>query len=163
MNGVVLRSESVRDRGPYHHRLVELLRDATKRGVCTQESLGGAIGKTQTGVGKYLLGKGGALDVDEAANALEHIGSSLEHLMKQIPPKDLTESEKLVRALATRPELIEFVKDLLPVPRARLAGLIDPMRAIAKVTTWRRGTPGDESESGTLRASDTKSGPKRRR
>src|SRR4051794_753479 len=93
---------------PLHGRLQRVLQDAWKRNVCTQDSLARAIGKTQTSVGQYLLAndkKSGPLDLDEAAAALHHIGSSLADFIAGAPPQDLTASERLARAIETLPPL----------------------------------------------------------
>lgn len=157
---MALRSQRVR--GPLHHRLRQLLRDATKAGICTQESLSGAIGKTQTGVGKYLLGKAGTLDVDEAAAALDHIGSSLQEFIAKIPPRELTASDRLARALETR-GLVAFVQELLTVPRTRLPAVLDLARTGVYAATGRRGGQTAESLPGSTPGGRTTRAPTKRR
>lgn len=125
-------------KGTYHDRLRATLSQATENGICTQESLSRVMGKTQTGVGKYLLGKGGALDVDEAATALEHIGSSLPEFLAGVPMKELSPTERLARALEGRPALRQLVEVLLPVPKTRLAAVVELVRSIAPLATARR-------------------------
>jgi hypothetical protein len=152
----------IRVRGDYHERLRTLLKNATQQGVCTQDSLSRAIGKTQTGVGKYLLGKGGALDLDEAAAALHHVGSSLPDFLGAMPPRTLTSTEQLVRALESRPELRQLVEALLPVPKSRLGAVLALVRGVVPIAIGPPGgrTPG--SRSASTAATHTKSGRARR-
>lgn len=145
-------------RGPVHERLKTRLRHAVAEGVCTQDSLGRAIGKTQTGVGKYLLGKGGALDVDEAAAALQHIGSSLVEFLAGMPPRTLSPTDKLVRSLEVRPELQALITDLLRVPKPRLGAVLELAYAGIRAAIGPRTTPPGGSASGTTPVRRTTAG-----
>jgi transcriptional regulator with XRE-family HTH domain len=161
--GQNLRSRRVGEKGPLHARLHRLLHEAWQRKDITQESLGQAIGKSQENAGQYLRGtNAGALDLDQAAAALHHIGSSMEAFLANTPPRSLTETELLVRALDTRPELKALLEDLLRVPRPRLGAILELVRGLVPIAIGPRAGPTGGSPTGTPRASRTKSGPKPR-
>lgn len=121
-------------RRPLHERLHALLFDAYKRGEFTQESLGAAIGQSQENAGAYLKGrKAGALDVDEAEDALRHIGSSLVEFLTKAPPREMTAGEKLARALDVRPDLAPVVTALLDVSPQRLLQIRDGIDALVRI------------------------------
>lgn len=155
---------TVKVRGPLQARLQAELQAAWKRGGLTQESLAKAIGKKQTTVGQYLLNKrAGNLDLDEADAALRHIGSTLADFLASVPPRELTPTEILVRQLATRPELEELVRDLIPAQRPRLRAAIVAARWVLRAAS---GTPAETSSgshAGPTRDSRTKRAPKTRR
>lgn len=127
-------------------------RDSTHESP-TQESLGKAIGKTQRSVGTFLDGSGGALDLDEAAKALEHIGSSLPDFLAGLPPREMSRTERMARALVTRPQLMDLVEDLLPVRQKKLSDVIELARQLGRVASQRReaGTAESHSEHRTAR------------
>lgn len=151
---------------PLHRQLRAFLRTEWQAGRCTQESLAAAVGKSQTVIGQYLLlndAKSGALDLDEADAALRHVGSNLTDFIAGVPPRTLTETDQIAQELVTRPELVAFVKALLPVPKSRLAEVIEMASGLARLAIVRRGgrTPG--SSGGHRPAPRTKSARGRRR
>lgn len=119
---------------------------------------------SQTNAGHYLRGdKAGTLDLDEAADALEHAGSSLAAFIAGSPVRELSETDRLARALVGRPELADLVKDLLPIGQKRLGDVIELIRGLARVATTRRDTrtPGSGSAPNPARRT-TKARAKRR-
>lgn len=135
-----------------------------KAGSFDQTSLAQAVGKDQTTIGSYLNGKkAGTLDVDEADAALRHIGSSLPDFLAHAPARELTRTDELARALLTRPELAELVEDLLPVPKTKLAHVIELARGLAHVASSRRGGRTGESNAARPPAPRTRLAPKKRR
>jgi hypothetical protein len=151
-------------RGELHKRLVaEILANINGEEGLTQESLSKAVQMHQTTVSGILKRNAGTFDLDEAAAALEHIGSTLPRFLAGEPPRDLTATEMLARALATRPELVDLVIDLLPVPKQKLADVIELARGFGRLSSRRRGgrTPG--SDSSPTQARRTTKGPAKRR
>lgn len=149
---------------PLHARLQALLQERWKAGAFDQVSLAKAIGKDQTTVGQYLRnGKAGPLDLDEAAAALEHIGSSLADFIAALPPRDLSAADILCREVVGREDVIPAVKALLAVPRKRLHGVLLQIENGVFVATGRTVRLTAESETETTPASRTKSVPRRRR
>ena len=146
------------ERGPLHDRLHATLRTAWLNKAVTQESLAQAIGKSQESVGQYLRAvKAGTLDLDEAAAALHHIGSSLDAFLATMPPRALSPTETLARELESRPELQALITDLLRVPKPRLAAVLDLLRgvlpiAIGPLAAQTRGGPRGASGGGNTTA-----------
>ena len=132
-------------KGELHQQLRALLKAATDTGAVTQESLGRAMGeKSQTSVGQYLRDerRAGALDLDEAAAALHHIGSSLEDFIRGIPPRQMTPTERTAQRLELDPELEKHVRALLRVKRARLPGVL----SLIRVGLQASGTPLEQND-----------------
>lgn len=150
-------------KGDLHQRLQALLHHEWKQGAVKQESLSLQLAKSQNSVSAYLRGTSdaGALDLDEAAAALHHVGSSLEAFLARTPPRTLTDSERLVRALDSRPEVKALLEDLLRVPRPQLAAVLELIGNLV-VSIGRRGgqTPGSPSAPTT--AARTTPEPRRR-
>ena len=105
-------------RGELHQRLITLLRDQKASGAFTQESLAKAVHMHQTTVSGILHKNAGTFDLDEAAAALQHIGSSLDAFIAGIPPQSLTAAERLARLLLTSDRL-PLLAALLDVPESR--------------------------------------------
>lgn len=126
-------------KGALHQQLRRALDDACQRKACTQESLGAAMGKSQRSVGQYLSDEAGALDLDEADAALHHVGSTLQGFLSGAPLRALTESERLACALVERPALLEFVADLLLVPKTQLPAILELIRGLGRFASGRRG------------------------
>lgn len=151
-------------KGELHERLRATLLRATEAGVCTQDSLGQAMdGKSQRSVGQYLNNEAGALDLDEATAALEHVNSTLREFIDGLPPRELSRTERLARALVTRPALADLVEDLLPVPKKELSHVIDLARELGQIATRTRGAKSGGRSGGSPRAPRTTKAPKPRR
>lgn len=138
-----LRSACVR--GEFHKRLVTLLDERLRAGVCTQDSLAVRVGMHQTTVSGIIRRNAGTFDLDEAAAALDHVGAgTLADFAAGVPPLEPDAVTKLAAALTERPELVAFLAALLPVPKPRLAEVIELASGIARVATARRAgrTPG---------------------
>lgn len=149
---------------PLHERLHALIQQKSRAKEVTQESLAAAIGKDQTTVGLYIRGdKAGPLDLDEAADALKHIGSSLQEFLAGVPPADLTASERLARDLEQKPEIVAFVEDLLRVPKPRLAQALPLLRETVYLAIGRRAIKTGAFPRGTSVAERTTRGPTKRR
>lgn len=162
--GRPLGSVRVKEKGPLHQRLHKLLRDAWLAKAITQDSLAKAIGHSQENVGQYLRGKkAGALDLDQAVRALEHVGSNLPDFLAGHAPQELTPTDKLARALTTRPELAGLVEDLLPVPKTKLADVIALTRGLARVATTTRGAQTSEHTDARPKGRRTTTGSRKRR
>lgn len=136
---------------------------ATGRGSITQESIATEIGKTQTGVGKYLLDKGGALDLDEADAALRHIGSSLIEFLAGAPPRQLTDAERLGQVIAQRPGLRRVVELLLSVPKKRLDAVADLIQTVVLPAIGRSSPENDEDPAAPTPVRRTTKGARKRR
>lgn len=150
-------------KGPLHERLRALLADATARGLCTQESLGRAMGKTQTSVGAYLRSvKGGAIDLDEADAALRHIGSSLAAFIAGQTPRELSPTERMARELESRPALQGLVAGLIRVPKPRLSELIAFVSGLARIATGPPGASSTATNSAPSEEGRTRPGPTQR-
>lgn len=151
-------------KGALHQRLrAELLNGMRANGI-SQESLGAAMdGKSHRSVGQYLDDEAGALDLDEADAALQHVGSSLEAFLAKAAPRTLTPTEKMARALVARPALIDLVEDLLRVPKTKLSDVIELTRGLSRLPNSRRGakTPGSNDAPRPVRR--TTKAPKTRR
>lgn len=159
-----LRCWRVKEKGPLHARLHKMLHDAWVAKDITQESLARAIGGSQENAGQYLRAqKAGALDLDEAAAALRHVGSSLADFVAKIPPKPPTPAERIARQLEGREDLIPLVEALLGVPRPRLSVVIGQIDAGVFAATGRRLLRSGEAGSETKQASRTTTASKRRR
>ena len=154
---------SPRVKGPLHDELRAWLKHATATGVCTQESLAGAIGKTQTGVGKYLLDKAGSLDLDEADAALRHANHSLPAFLAKQPAPQPAAHERLASRLQGREDVMELLEALLSVPRKRLPAVRDLIGAGVYAATGRPLGHRDESGSGSGPEGRTTREPKPRR
>lgn len=116
---------------PIHDRLWTLLHAEWVRGHVKQESLGRAIGRSQESAGYYLRNQSAAaLSLDEASDALAHVGSSLTDFLAGLPPRDLDDTERLARRLANKPELLPLVEDLLDVPRPQHAAVLRLVRDV---------------------------------
>jgi hypothetical protein len=128
-------------KGELHRRLQERLHKAWREGAFKQESLSVQMEKSQRSISQYLRGTSdaGALDLDEADAALRHIGSSLKDFLSGVPPRELTETERLAIDLDERPHLRDFVADLLPVPKTQLGGVLDVARGAARIAIALRG------------------------
>lgn len=152
-------------KGPLHERLQKALQEATAKGTATQDSLSRATngGKTQTGFGKYLQGKGGALDLDEAEIALRHIGSSLQDFLNGLPPRELTPDEIVCRDLLHRAALLELVKALLEIKKPQLPAVLELIRTFVLPATGPHGPRTRGSRSAPTRARRTTKEPAKRR
>jgi hypothetical protein len=151
---------------PLHSRLRLFLRGEWQAGHCTQESLARAVGKTQTNVGQYLLlndKKSGPLDLDEAADALRHVGSDLPKFLAGYIPTPPTRAELLGRQLEDRDDVIELVEALLAVPRQRLPVVRGLIESGYFAATGRRLAPRGGSVSGNAPAARTTKARARRR
>jgi transcriptional regulator with XRE-family HTH domain len=153
-----------KQKGLLHYQLHALIQHAWQKKVITQESLAKAIGYSRENAGQYLRGaKAGTLDLDQAAAALAHIGSSLQDFLNDLPPRERTPTERLAHALSTRPELQALVEDLLPVPKTKLADVIELTRRLSQISTSRRAQETPESSRARRQEPRTKSGSTRRR
>ena len=152
-----------KERGELHQRLISLLNEQIDVGACTQESIGSATGKKQATVSGILKRNKGTFDLDEAAAALEHVGSSLRDFVAGVPPRVLTHGERMGRALATRSDLYELVEDLLSVPKPKLDSTIELVRQVARLASARRPTPSGEPPTADRRATRTRRGRARHR
>jgi hypothetical protein len=95
---------------------------------------------------------------------LEHIGSSLSEFLAGVPPRELTATERLARALSTRTELRELVEALMPVPKPRVSEVLDAVRVIAPLAIAKRaGRTGGEHGASAAGARGSKSPPRTRR
>lgn len=151
-------------RGEFHKRLVKLLADRIAAGVCTQESLAKRVGMHQTTVSGILRRDAGTFDLDEAAAALDHVGAgSLATFLAGVPPADPTPATRLAARLVERPELLQLLEDLLPVPKPRLAELIELIGGLSRVATGRRATETRAHSSGRRAAPRTTAAPAKRR
>jgi hypothetical protein len=112
-------------RGELHQRLVAALAAALRSGTVTQESLAKAVDMHQTTVSGIIKRNAGTLDLDEAAAALRHIGSSLPDFLAKAPPRELSDAERLAHALAARPEVQPWVEGLLSVPAKKLPAVLE--------------------------------------
>lgn len=145
-------------------RLQAQLRDAWKRGVFTQESLAGAVGKKQTTIGQYLLGKrAGSLDLDEADAALQHMGSSLSAFLAGEPPRELTDAERIGHLIIERPGLRRIVELLLSVPKTRLGAVADLIQTVVLPAIVPPRAENGESRREPTAAPRTTKAPRRRR
>jgi transcriptional regulator with XRE-family HTH domain len=146
--GWLLRFGVVQKKGPLHERLQATLRQAWVSKAITQESLAKATGQSQENIGQYLRGgKAGALNVDQADAALRHIGSSLAEFLANVPPRDLSDVERLARDLAGRKELQPWVEGLLSVPGLKLPAVLELINvgvraATGKAIAGSTGSPG---------------------
>ncbi len=145
-------------RGDFHKRLIALLAEKVSAGVCTHTSLAAAVGKHHSTIGGILGKNEGTLDVDEADAALRHVGSNLTDFLATVPPRELTDVERLANVLLTRPALADLVEDLLPVPKPRLDELIELIRGLGRLASRRRAVdsagsgPAPTAERSTKRA-----------
>lgn len=142
-------------RGAYHRLLQGLLADAIAAKLCTQESVAEAVESDQTTIGKYLKGKAGPMDLDEADAMLRHVGSDLKAFvstMGRVTPR--ADFDVLVHRLAAHEDFRALVTSLsaAPVDRQR-----DALRRLAELAPAlappRRG--GRSSGSGATAASTT--------
>lgn len=155
---------SIHVRGELHARLHRALKAAVDARLCTQDSLGQAIAKSQESVGQYLRNaKAGPLDLDEAEAGLQHIGSSLRSFLAGDPPRTLTATDRLARELETRPQLRALVEALIPVPKPRLDEVLSAIRVLAPLAIARRATAASGPRSGPAPETHTRPAPARRR
>jgi hypothetical protein len=143
-----------------NERLRAVLYRAWEEGVKI-ESLASAIGKTTQSVRDYLNQlKGGPLDLEEADRALRHIGSSLSDFLAGQPPREVTDAERLAQELEARPEVVSFVRDLLPLKEPKLSAVLELARGIAHLAIGRHERRRFGPTSGPQRAPRTKSATK---
>lgn len=142
-------------RGPLHQRLITLLNEQIVRGVCTQESLAGAVKLHQTTVSGILKRNAGTFDLDEAAAALDHVGSNLRDFLSRVPPLELSPTERLTRALAARPALEAMIAALLRVPKTRLAAVVELVRGVVPIAIGPRAAETDAPTTGSRPARRT--------
>jgi transcriptional regulator with XRE-family HTH domain len=162
--GWLLRFGVVQKKGPLHERLQATLRQAWVSKAITQESLAKATGQSQENMGQYLRGgKAGALNVDQADAALRHIGSSLAEFLANVPPRELTDAEKLAQKLVLRKELREWVEGLLNVPKKQLPAVLTLLNLGIRSAIGLEITGNTESLAEPTEARRTTRAPKRRR
>lgn len=152
-------------KGELHRRLQERLQRAWRDGAFKQESLSAQMEKSQRSISQFLRGDddAGALDLDEADVALRHIGSSLLEFLSGLPPRELTETERLAIDLDARPHLKAFVADLLPVPKSRLGGVLEWGRGVARLAIELHGArKTGPAPARAQKPASTKSGPRKR-
>jgi predicted transcriptional regulator len=112
-------------RGELHQRLVAAVAAALRSGTVTQESLAKAVGMHQTTVSGIIRRNAGTLDLDEADAALRHIGSSMADFLANLPPRGLSDAERLAHALSVRMELRPWIEGLLRVPVKKLPAVLE--------------------------------------
>lgn len=157
-----LRSAAVR--GELHKRLVTLLDARLRDGVCTQESLATRLEMHQTTVSGIIRRNAGTFDLDEAAAALDHVGAgTLADFAAGVPATPPTDAARVAAVLTERPELLDFLADLLPVPKPRLAEVIELARGLSRLAIARRGGRTRESGDEIRLERRTKSAPAPRR
>lgn len=151
-------------RGPYHERLIALLaRKIDENDGITQESVARAVGMHQTTLGGVIKRSKGTLDLDEAAAALEHIGSSLPDFIAGHEPRPFTDAERLGRVVDERPGLRRVVELLIAVPKTRLGAVADLIQTVVLPATARSSRETVGSLPSPTKAPRTKPGPKKRR
>lgn len=151
---------------PLQEQLRLALKAARRANVFDQTSLGHAIGKDQSTVAQYFKddgGKAGTLDLDEAADALEHAGTSLVDFLANQPPRALSPAELLARRLAARADLIVVLEALLVVPKQRLPVVIGQIDAGVFAATGRRLIPSRGSDLENTEEARTTKGSRKRR
>lgn len=101
---------------PLADRLAATLKAAQPTSKFTQSSLAVAMGGVdQTTAGRLL--KKGKATLDNADAALRHIGSSLKDFVNGVPPREMTDVEKLARKVTAREDwqrLLTAVERLTP-------------------------------------------------
>jgi transcriptional regulator with XRE-family HTH domain len=152
-------------KGELHKGLRATLTAAWTNGAFTQDSLCASMGKSQRSVSQYLNGEAdaGALDLDEAAAALAHAGSSLPEFLASVPPRPLTRAERLGNRLEGRDDVIDLVEALLDVPPKRLPAVRELISAGFYAATGRRLKLPSGSAIGNAPATRTTKAPARRR
>jgi hypothetical protein len=144
-------------RGALHQRLTAVLAAKLRGGDVTQESLAKAVGMHQTTVSGIIKRNAGTLDLDEADAALRHIGSSLDDFLANVPPRELSDVERLARDLAVRKDLQPWVEGLLSVPGLKLPAVLELINvgvraATGKAIAGSTGSPGAAKKGQRTRA-----------
>ncbi len=124
-------------RGDLHQRLVVTLSAALRSGAVTQESLAKAVRLHQTTVSGIIKRNAGTLDLDAADAALRHIGSSLADFLANLPPRDLSDADRLAQRLSVRMELRPWIEGLLSVPVKKLPAVLELINVGVRAATGR--------------------------